>query len=101
MKAIREEQKLSTREMATNLGITPSALWRIENGKVWPKPATVEKFCAVTLTPSAFLYTKALEAKDFQIPPRYVMPVDVASAIVPPDVTVCAGYPVPQPPVVD
>ena len=65
MKEIREERSLSSREMAALLGITPSALWRIENGKVWPKKATVDRFCFETKTPVARLYHLAFEPRDF------------------------------------
>lgn len=65
MKEIREGQKLSSREMAARLGITPSALWKIENGKVVPKKGTIDKFCFETRTPVARLYHLAMESSDF------------------------------------
>ena len=68
MKEIREERKLSSRDMATQLGITPSALWRIENGKVEPKWKTVRKFIAEAHLPVAYFYSRAMNLEDYICP---------------------------------
>jgi transcriptional regulator with XRE-family HTH domain len=65
MQMIREENGLSRPEMAKKLTVTAGALWKIENNKTKPKPATIDYFCFVTRTPLARLYLLALEARDF------------------------------------
>ena len=50
------------------LGLTPAALWKIENGHNWPKAETVKKFCSVTSTPVAFFYIQAIDMEDYQTP---------------------------------
>lgn len=65
MRMIREENGLSRPEMAKKLTITAGALWKIENNKTKPKPATINYFCFVTRTPLARLYLLAFEARDF------------------------------------
>lgn len=68
MQAIREEMGFSRHEMATALGLTPGALWKVEKSKVWPKNATIVKFCRVTRTPLAFLIQGSLALEDYLIP---------------------------------
>ena len=65
MQMIREENGLSRPQMAEKLGMTPGALWKIENRKTKPKPATVDYFCFVTRTPLARLYSLAFEPVDY------------------------------------
>lgn len=65
MQTLREENKLSRREMAEKLGVTPSALWKIEAGKTTPKSATIRVFCFSLKVPVARLYTLAFERADF------------------------------------
>lgn len=65
MRMIREENGFSRPEMAEKLGMTPGALWKIENKKTKPKPSTIDYFCFVTRTPLARLYSLAFEPIDF------------------------------------
>ena len=65
MRMIREEQGLSRPEMAKKLTVTAGAIWKIENNKTKPKPATVDYFCFVTRTPLARLYSLAFEPVDY------------------------------------
>lgn len=65
MRMIREEQGLSRPEMAKKLTVTAGALWKIENNKTKPKPATIDYFCFVTRTPPARLYSLAFEPVDY------------------------------------
>lgn len=67
MKSIRERQCFSRREMALKLGCTATSLWKIENGRVWPKNATIDRFCTVCGIPLAYLYTSAFTEEDFII----------------------------------
>lgn len=64
-KEIREEKKASRQIVAKALGITPGALWKIENGKVVPKPATIQRLCDNYSVPPARFYTLAFEPSDF------------------------------------
>ena len=73
MQKIREERKLSRRDMASELGCTQTALWKMENGKVWPKKSTIDRFCAVCSIPAAYLYTLSFTAEDFM--PGWNMPI--------------------------
>ena len=68
MQTIREEINLSRREMADRLGINPSGLWRIENGKVWPKWKTIHKFIAEAHVPVAYFFSKAMDLEDYICP---------------------------------
>ena len=62
---IREEQGLSRTEVAKQIGCTPSALSKIENGKTVPKEKTIAKFCVAYGIPIAYFYTRAFTREDF------------------------------------
>lgn len=64
-KQIRESSEMSRPEMAAELGMTTSALWKIENGKASPKKDTVCKFCRIAGISLAYFYICSLEAIDF------------------------------------
>lgn len=66
-KEIREEQGLSRAEVAKQIGCTPSALSKIENGKTVPKEKTIAKFCLLARVPLARFYTLAFEKRDFSL----------------------------------
>lgn len=66
-KELREEKGISRAEVAKQIGCTPSALSKIESGKVTPKEKTIAKFCLMTRTPMARFYTLALEKDDFSL----------------------------------
>jgi len=65
MKEMRELGQISRSQMAKDLCITESALWKIENGKTLPKKSTIDRFCAKMIIPLAYLYHKSFEAEDF------------------------------------
>lgn len=65
MKEMRELGQISRSQMAKDLGITESALWKIENGKTVPKGSTISRFCAKMIIPLAYLYHNSFEAEDF------------------------------------
>lgn len=69
MMVCRLEHSISRPEMAKRLGMTQSALWKIEAGRTLPKQKTVERFCAELGISLAYMYIKALEEVDF-FPPR-------------------------------
>lgn len=64
-KEIREASKTSRPQMARDLGITASGLWKIEHGKASPKKETVARFCRITGIPIAYFYISSIELKDF------------------------------------
>ena len=64
-KEIREEMNLSRQELATKLGITKSALWKIENGISTPKPSTIVALSSVSGMPVARIQIGSIEPKDF------------------------------------
>ena len=65
MQTIREELGLSRPEMAERLGCSKTAVWKIENNRVHPKNETINRFCRITGTPLARVYTMSFEAEDF------------------------------------
>ena len=67
MMEIREQSGLSMSEMAKELCIRRQSVWKIEKGKSWPKPSTVEKFCEVVGIYRAELYLKSMGPED--LPP--------------------------------
>lgn len=67
MANIRQELKISRPDMARMLDITPSALWKIENGKTLPKGKTIDRFCGQLHIPLARLYIESLQPNDFII----------------------------------
>ena len=67
MKDIREESARPRSDVAKALGITPGALWKIENSKTLPKPATISKFCKEMHVEVARLFCTAFEAKDYTL----------------------------------
>ena len=64
-KEIREEKKLSRAEVAKQIGCTQSALSKIENSRVIPKPATIANFCVSYRVPVARFYIMSFTAEDF------------------------------------
>ena len=65
MAKIRQECEIGRPEMAKLLKITPSALWKIENGRSLPKEKTIAHFCDVLRIPLARLYIESLQPEDF------------------------------------
>lgn len=66
-KKIREENKASRSTVSKSIGCTPSSLSKIENGKVIPKPATIDRLCKTYSIPPARFYTMAFEPSDFSV----------------------------------
>jgi transcriptional regulator with XRE-family HTH domain len=66
-KELREEKGLSRKEVAKQIGCTQSSLSKIERNKVQPKPATIDAFCVICVTPVARFYNLAFEADDFEM----------------------------------
>lgn len=64
-KEIREEMNLSRQELAKQLGITKSALWKIENGLSTPKPTTIYALSVVSNIPMARIQIGSIEPEDF------------------------------------
>ena len=69
MKELREERGLSRKEVAAELGITVTALWKIENGRVRPKQETLFAYCRAMGFPLAYFYNKSFTISDFIAPP--------------------------------
>jgi len=67
-KTQREQLKLSQREMAKKLGLTPAALWKIEAGRNVPKESTIVKLCKVAFIPMAYFYQQATTLRDYSYP---------------------------------
>ena len=68
MQTIREELGLSRPEMAERLGCSKTAVWKIENGKVWPKWKTIHKFIAEAHIPVSYFFSKAMDLEDYICP---------------------------------
>ena len=68
MKKIREERNVSRVELAKGLGVTPSALSKIEREKVCPKNTTIERFCKVFHLPLAYVYQQSFTIEDYEWP---------------------------------
>lgn len=64
-KEIREANKTSRPKMAKDLGITASALWKIEHGKAAPRKETISRFCRLAGIPIGYFYISSLEREDF------------------------------------
>lgn len=64
-KQARERQGLPLKIMSSRLGLTPSALWKIENGSSWPKQKTIQAFSMVTRMPVARIYIESIEPTDY------------------------------------
>lgn len=64
----REKQNVSQRDMAKRLGLTPSALWKIEANKTTPKWKTIGKFIAEMHIPVAYFYSLAMDLEDYICP---------------------------------
>lgn len=67
MKEVRERAGLSRSEVAKELNVRPQTIWKIEKGKSWPKPETIEKFCEVAKVPLAYFYAKAMTREDYTV----------------------------------
>lgn len=65
MRTMREERGMKLSALAKELGITRSALWKIETKKSEPKASTVKRFCQYMKCPIAFLYISSMSILDF------------------------------------
>jgi transcriptional regulator with XRE-family HTH domain len=61
----RQKEKITLKSMASKLGMTASALWKIEVGQSWPKPKTIEAFSQETGIPIARIYIESIEPSDY------------------------------------
>lgn len=66
-KQIREASQTSRPQMARELGITPSALWKIEHCRAAPKRETISRFCNLAGISVAYFYISSLEKEDFML----------------------------------
>lgn len=64
-KQARQGRELPLKIMSSRLGLTPSALWKIEVGQSWPKPKTIDAFSRETGIPIARIYIESLEPTDY------------------------------------
>lgn len=64
-KKFREEKGITQRSLAQALNITPTALYKIESGKNWPKQKTIEAFQMVSGYKTARLYVESFESQDY------------------------------------
>lgn len=61
----RQKEKVTLKAMSSKLGLTPSALWKIEVGQSWPKLKTIDAFSRETGIPIARIYIESLEPSDY------------------------------------
>lgn len=64
-KKFREGRGITQRSMAKALGITPTALYKIESGRNCPKQKTIDAFQMISGYKTARLYVESFEAKDY------------------------------------
>lgn len=67
-KDLRVQAGKNRPQMAMELGMTTSALWKIERGKSAPKQATIDAFCKAIHIPPAFYYHLAITIEDYICP---------------------------------
>lgn len=67
-KEIREEAGLTRPELAKELGVTPTALWKIENSRTTPKEKTIMALCNLVHIPPAYFYNLAAVSTDYGTP---------------------------------
>ena len=66
-KNLREERGMSRAELSSLLGVTKSALWKIENGQSVPKQSTIVALSGIALSPVARIVIEALEPSDYEV----------------------------------
>ena len=59
---------VTQKEMAEKLGLTTSALWKIEANRNYPKPKTIEALCRIAFIPIARFYQEAMTLDDYKFP---------------------------------
>lgn len=64
-KQTRQKEGVTLKIMSSRLGLTPSALWKIENGSSWPKQRTIQAFSMETRMPVARIYIESIEPTDY------------------------------------
>lgn len=79
-KKFREEKGITQRSLAQALNITPTALYKIESGKNWPKQKTIEAFKMISGYPTARIYIEALGPEDYASRPCGQEKTQTASA---------------------
>lgn len=62
---IREDMQMNRPELARSIGLTTTALWKIEHGRTVPKPKTIESLCRLVHIPLAYFYNKAMTIEDY------------------------------------
>jgi transcriptional regulator with XRE-family HTH domain len=64
-KQVREATGMSRPELAKKLGMTKSALWKIENRQSIPKQTTIDALSKLTGVPVARIVIESIEPEDF------------------------------------
>jgi transcriptional regulator with XRE-family HTH domain len=64
-KQARQKEGLTLKIMSSRLGLTPSALWKIETGNSWPTQKTIRAFSQESHMPIARIYIESIEPTDY------------------------------------
>ena len=64
LQKIRHKRKLTCKQVADEIGVHESAMYRLENGLIWPSKETVEKLVA--------LFNKRIKEVEILWPERYI-----------------------------
>ena len=64
-KQYREKAGMTQRALAKELGVTPTALWKVESGRATPKQVTITKFQQISGYVLARIMIEALEPEDY------------------------------------
>ena len=65
---IREETQMTRPALAKSIGITNTALWKIERGLTAPKEKTIIALCRLVRVPLAYFYQHAMTVEDYIVP---------------------------------
>ena len=65
---LREETQMTRPGLAKSIGVTPTALWKIEHGVTVPKEKTIIALCRLLHVPLAYFYQHAMTIEDYIVP---------------------------------
>lgn len=67
-KEIRDEVQMTRPALARSIGLTPTALWKIEHNRTLPKQKTIVALCRLVHVPLAYFYQHAMTIEDYIVP---------------------------------
>lgn len=67
---IRNEKRVTRKDLSEKAGVSVTALYNIENGLSWPSQETINKLCEALCCPMSYLLLFSVEEEDIPMDKR-------------------------------